>query len=260
MEREAGRRAFGGAADAYHEARPRYPDGVYVDALRGLAPEGVALLDVGAGNGLAAQGFIDRGVGDVTFIEPDERFHPLLTSRAPQAVVEGSTLETSRLSGRRFDLVVVGTAWHWFDPARRMNDIAERLRPGGRVVLVWNLFRDDTRRDEFHEATQRVFDAIPGQRAASDRPLGALDRLARVEEFLETGRFVSVSIDVRRWKIELDPTGVRSLYAGFSTIQRLPSEQRSKVLDQLVDIAEREFGGVVERGMTTPSYIASARP
>lgn len=260
ISREDGRSAFGGAAAAYDDARPAYPAAVYQNALRGRAPASIALVDVGAGNGLAAQGFIDRGVTDVTFVEPDSRFRDFLEARSPRARIEISTFEELDWAPASFDVAIIGTAWHWLVPGDRMARLVAMLRPGGRVVLVWNLFRDDSKRDDFHEATQWIFDAIPGQRAEADRPLGALERGERMNEFLATGRFVSVSLDVHRWSIELTSEGVRSLYAGFSPMQKLDPERRSWALDQLVDVAEREFGGVVERPMTTPCYIGTLRP
>ncbi len=260
ISREDGRSAFGAAARDYDDARPPYPAAIYQHALRGHSPASSTLVDVGAGNGLASLGFIDRGLTDVTFVEPDSRFLPFLEGRSAQARIENSTFEDVELAPSSFDLAIVGTAWHWLEPRDRMPRLASLLRPGGTIVLVWNLFRDDDKRDDFHDATQWIFDELPGQQTAADRPLGGLERGDRMTEFVMTGRFVSVSVDIYRWSLKLTSSGGRALYAGFSPIQKLTPERRDWALGQLVDVAEREFGGVVERHMTTPCYIGTLRP
>ena len=259
ISREDGRSAFGGAACDYDAARPPYPTAIYDDALRGRTPASSALVDIGAGNGLAAQGFIDRGVTEVTFVEPDLRFRPFLEARSTHTRIENSTFEGLELAPGEFDFAIVGTAWHWLEPRDRMTRLAALLRPGGRIVLVWNLFRDDDKRDDFHDATQWIFEQLPGQQTAANRPLGALERGDRMTEFVSTGRFVTVSLDIYRWSIQLTSEAVRSLYSAFSPIQKLTRERRDWALDQLVDVAERKFGGVVERPMTTPCYIGTLR-
>ena len=54
----------------------------------------------------------------------------------------------------------------------------------------------------------------------------------------------------------LDAAQVRTLYEGFSHIQRLPQARRDRLLDQLIDIAQTQFGGRVERNMTSAIYVA----
>jgi hypothetical protein len=54
----------------------------------------------------------------------------------------------------------------------------------------------------------------------------------------------------------LDAAQVRTLYEGFSHIQRLPQARRDKLLDDLMEIAQTRFGGRVERNMTSAVYLA----
>jgi ubiquinone/menaquinone biosynthesis C-methylase UbiE len=48
----------------------------------------------------------------------------------------------------------------------------------------------------------------------------------------------------------------RALYATFSPIARLGDSERESLLDATSEVSEREFGGVVERPMLTPLYMA----
>jgi hypothetical protein len=54
----------------------------------------------------------------------------------------------------------------------------------------------------------------------------------------------------------LDTSATRALYATFSPIARLGNPERESLLDAISEVSEREFGGVVERPMLTPIYIA----
>jgi hypothetical protein len=84
----------------------------------------------------------------------------------------------------------------------------------------------------------------------------ALDFAARLKDFSSTGQFEKPVYMVYRWTFVLNAAQVGSLYATFSSISRLPKEQRKTILDQLMEVADKQFGGTVERNMVSPVYIA----
>ena len=53
-----------------------------------------------------------------------------------------------------------------------------------------------------------------------------------------------------------DTTGIRALYGTFSPIARLDESRRTEILDGVARIAERDFGGRVERTLVTSLYTA----
>ena len=59
-----------------------------------------------------------------------------------------------------------------------------------------------------------------------------------------------------QWTLELDPTAVRRLYATYSNVTALPPAERERLLDGLSEVAERQFGGRVERNRKTAIYTA----
>lgn len=61
----------------------------------------------------------------------------------PGAAALAGTAERIPLPDARVDAVVVAHAWHWFDPALAVPEIARVLVPGGTLSLVWN-DRDET--------------------------------------------------------------------------------------------------------------------
>jgi SAM-dependent methyltransferase len=59
------------------------------------------------------------------------------------------------------DAVFVSTAWHWFDPALALAEIARVLRDGGRLGVIWTS-RDRTQ-DWVAELDLLRLSAIPGE-------------------------------------------------------------------------------------------------
>lgn len=126
---------FGSAAAAYEQFRPGYPD-VLVDAVLARAERPVATaLEIGAGTGKATRAFALRDIA-VTATDPDAEMLAELARRVPgvAAVVQASLEEIVPGSGatsRPFDLVYVGAALHWTDPATRCRRIADLLTEDG---------------------------------------------------------------------------------------------------------------------------------
>jgi SAM-dependent methyltransferase len=142
---EARAASFGAAADAYERARPSYPEA----AIDWLLPAGARrILDLGAGTGKLTRHFKARGL-DVVAVEPSEGMRAQLSRGLPDVPVFAGSAERIPLEDASVDAVVVGQAWHWFDPARAVPEVARVLRPGGWLGLIWNI-RD--RRDPWMDA------------------------------------------------------------------------------------------------------------
>jgi SAM-dependent methyltransferase len=260
-----GKALFGGDPNNYDTIRPPYPDKVY-DFLQatGALRHTVATLELGAGNGLATRKLLELGAEPLTVLEPDAGFSRLLTSLASpdsgRFQVIQTSFEDAVLPSQHYDLVAAATSFHWFRPSVRVVKAADVLKPGGYLALWWNVFGDPEREDLFHEATVRVLETLP--RSPSDPKDAipfALDTAARRSEIVSIGAFDEPSCEMYRWELWLSTQQVGALYATFSSISRLPAYQRSTILEQLMDIAEREFGGRVARNMVTPVYVARRR-
>lgn len=131
---------FGADADRYDRARPHYPAALAETILAGLPGRdglpGRRVLDVGIGTGISALPFRDAGA-TVFGVEPDARMAAIARKRGFE--VEQATFETWDPSGRSFDAVIAGQAWHWIDPVSGAQKAAEVLPAGGRLALFWNV-------------------------------------------------------------------------------------------------------------------------
>lgn len=137
-------RRFSGRVENYIRYRPGYPLAI-LGLLRAecqLTP-GSVIADVGSGTGILAELFLKYG-NRVYGIEPNREMRQAaerLLAGYPRFVSVDARAESIPLDDASVDFVTAGQSFHWFErePARR--EFARILRPGGWVVLVWNMRR-----------------------------------------------------------------------------------------------------------------------
>jgi ubiquinone/menaquinone biosynthesis C-methylase UbiE len=131
----------------YVRYRPGYPPAI-LDALRdecGLAP-GSIIADVGSGTGLLARLFLENG-NVVYGVEPNAEMRSAgedYLRSYPKFHSVAASAEATALPDSSIDFVVVGQAFHWFDPQTTRKEFARILRSQGRVAVVWNERRMET--------------------------------------------------------------------------------------------------------------------
>lgn len=263
LARSAGRTAFGGDPSGYHAARPYYPEWVY-EILRERCDlrAGAAVFEVGAGTGTASERLLELGAAPLVAIEPDARLARHLRGRiaSPELEIRVEAFEDTELPEGTFDLGVAATSFHWVEPGRGLAQVGRLLRPGGWWAMVWNVFGDETRPDPFHDATQRLLgDSASPSAGAAGGPPHALDEVRRRAELEAADVFEAIGYEAWPWTLVLDPDGVRALYGTYSEVNQHEPADRERLLDALAQIAEREFGGRVERNMVTALHTARRR-
>ena len=129
-------RSFGAAAAAYAQHRPGYPAAAVDWALAPVAGGALRLLDLAAGTGKLTEALLARGT--VIAVEPDPAMRAELVARFPGTDAREGSAEAIPLPDGCVDAVLVGQAWHWFDPERAYAEVARVLRPGGVLAALWN--------------------------------------------------------------------------------------------------------------------------
>ena len=120
-ERDTVERFNDRAAD-YIRYRPTYPAEAVEAILDGLGEAGrIVAADVGAGTGISARLFGDRGVR-VIAIEPGEAMRRAATPH-PNVVWVAGRAEATGLASRTADLVLCAQSFHWFRTAGALTEL-----------------------------------------------------------------------------------------------------------------------------------------
>ena len=137
--RERLRSTFDQAAELYDRARPRYPAALFDDRvdLAGIGP-GARVLEIGPGTGQATVPLAERGCR-VVAVELGADLAGVARrklARFPAVEVVTAAFEDWPLPREPFDMVLAATAFHWVDPAVRVDKAADALRPGAALATV----------------------------------------------------------------------------------------------------------------------------
>src|SRR5579862_5149280 len=137
---------FSTRAQAYAAFRPSYPGGAIDAALDGLGePRMLTIADVGAGTGISARLFAERGV-TVIAIEPNARMREA-AEQHPRVSWHDGTAERTNLPSDSVDAVVACQAFHWFVPNEAFGEFRRIAR---RRAAILQYERDE--RDPFTKA------------------------------------------------------------------------------------------------------------
>ena len=223
--------SFGSDAERYDRARPRYPNAL-VQRIVAASP-GPGVLDVGCGTGIEARQFQAAGC-NVLGVEPDARMADF--ARRSGVEVEVATFEAWDGTGREFNAVVAGTAWHWINPVAGAAKAAQVLRPGGRLAAFWHVFQLPPEvAKAFAAVYQRVVPASPfnfqSARPAPDAYQGLLTKAA--DGMREVGGFS----DPEQWRFDWEQSYTRDelldLIPTQGTLARLPPDKLAEVLESV---------------------------
>jgi SAM-dependent methyltransferase len=135
-------RVFNEVPEIYDRVRPGYPEELFADlvAISGI-DERSSVLEVGCGTGQATRSLATFGCS-VTAVEPGAGMVSLARQRlatVSNVEIEMSTFEEWDDRGRRFDILVAASAWHWVDPSIGWQRAHDVLNPRGWMALIGNV-------------------------------------------------------------------------------------------------------------------------
>lgn len=205
------RLSFGNVAETYDRVRPPYCRPLLDLAQRELELDPSSrVLDLAAGTGRLTRE-LSRRFAEVVAVEPDERMRALHGT-----ALEGSA-EAIPLEDASVDAVFVGEAFHWFDPAAAIPEVARVLRPRGGLATInthwWETEPPlpDEAIEQLREPYERSFSQrrSPWHDAFGEAPFEPL-RLERAEE-----------------EITVDPDELLTLYSTTSALASLEPGERA---------------------------------
>lgn len=175
------RTRFTGREADYAKYRPTYPQAAIDWILEGLGdPRRLRVADLGAGTGISARLFAERGA-NVVAIEPNP---DMLAAGRRHTRVRNvcAAAEETGLPARSFNLAIAFQAFHWFARDAATAEVRRILKPRGRFALAWN---NRDRADAFTAAYGALIESFGEEAIAVER--GKL--LAPVEQTLRDSGF-----------------------------------------------------------------------
>lgn len=149
---------FSSSVEAYERGRPGYSESALTFIRKSICDltESVTakvgtigterrpkVLDLAAGTGKFTSLVNEPTSWDLFAVEPIDEMRERLHQKLPSVGAVSGTAEKIPFDDHFFDVVTVAQAFHWFNYEVAVQEIARVLRPGGRLILIWNL-RDET--------------------------------------------------------------------------------------------------------------------
>jgi ubiquinone/menaquinone biosynthesis C-methylase UbiE len=132
---------FTNRVENYIKYRPHYPDAVYTYLYENnfVAPQAV-IADIGCGTGISSELFLKHD-HKVLGVEPNKNMLDsaiIYLDRYNGFIPVPASAEHTGLLEASADLVVCAQAFHWFDKEKAKAEFKRILKPGGKVLLLWN--------------------------------------------------------------------------------------------------------------------------
>jgi SAM-dependent methyltransferase len=240
---------FDEVPELYDRVRPTYPDELFADlvASSGLH-EGSSVLEVGCGTGKATRSLAALGCS-VTAVEPGAGMAALARERLASfrdVEVETSTFEKWNDRGRRFDVLVAASSWHWIDPSARWRKAHDVLRPGGWLGLIGNVVVRRPGEPEVYPETADLHEHFaPGNPAWGHPPLEAEVRGTDGDSGWVSGAVGLFGSPIVRWYPVVqwfDGNGFADLLRSQSLYRGLDSDVREPLLDAVAERIRTRMG------------------
>ncbi|WFR61123.1 class I SAM-dependent methyltransferase [Paenibacillus amylolyticus] len=135
------RERFSSRVDSYLKYRPSYPNEAidYLYDVVGLRANST-ISDIGSGTGIISKLLLERG-SYVVAVEPNQAMRKAaeqMLENDPKFQSISGSAESTELPDQSVDFIVCAQAFHWFDRSAAQIEFRRILRPGGRVILIWN--------------------------------------------------------------------------------------------------------------------------
>lgn len=132
---------YSDVAQAYNKVRPRYSDELIDFAIKyAQLPKQGKILEIGCGPGIATASFASRGFSLLS-LEPNLAACEIAKNNCaayPCVEICPTTLEKWSVKSQEFDAVLAATSLHWVSPDIGYPKIAQALKNGGSLILLWN--------------------------------------------------------------------------------------------------------------------------
>ncbi|MFG1905193.1 class I SAM-dependent methyltransferase [Kribbella sp. NPDC048928] len=243
MSRQTLRQTFGEDAELYDRVRPGYPRELF-DELARVVGDRPKVLAIGPGTGQATAAMVERG-WSVTAVELGPGLAEVLRRKLPTVEVVVADFDTWQLPVASYDLVISATAFHWLDPATRVQRCADLLRPGGALAVV-STQHVAGGSEQFFADVQSCYARFTDD-PVGDGPARADDLPDGSGELGESGRFGSVECRRYVWEQEYSTAEYLELLSSYSGHRALTTQRRDRLYGCISALMARSGGSITKR-------------
>ena len=249
---------FDAAAIDYDTYRPTYPMEVVreVVSLSNLRSSS-RLLEIGCGTGKATMQFASRGYM-IDCVDPGRNLVALARKncqRWPNVSFTIGKFEEVDFDVLSYDLIYSAQAFHWVDPAVRLQKTARLLGHDGSLALLYN-YPGRHKDSVLEELSARIRKESRGKLNVWD--YGG-DVANWVSELKGSGLFKKVKLLKHKWVHEYDAERYAGLFRTYSDFLSLPRTIQRRVMRRIEEVINRN-GGHVRRSYDCVLIHAQRKP
>jgi SAM-dependent methyltransferase len=256
------RAVFDEDAELYDRARPGYPPQLFDDLARlaGLGP-GSRVLEIGCGTGKATRPLAERGYA-VVAVELGAALAAVARRTLagfPNVRIEVAAFEDWPLPSEPFDAVFSATAFHWIDPAIRIDKSAAALRPGGALATIGTHHVAGNAHDAFFAEVQGCYERwMPGTPPGL-RLQVAQDIPADADEVERSPHFEAPVFRRYEWEQAYTTAEYLDVLLTYSGHRALSPANRSGLFDCIARLVDSRYGGSIRKRYMNELRVARRR-
>ncbi|NEO26550.1 MAG: class I SAM-dependent methyltransferase [Kamptonema sp. SIO4C4] len=252
---------YSAVAQAYHQARPRYPQDLIQQAITlAQLPQNAPILEIGCGPGTATPTLASFGL-PIIALEPSLAACQLARQNCqayPNVEIINTTFEEWQPHGRKFAALIATTSFHWLSPESRCQQAAQLLEPDGSLILLWNTPPQPS--PEVAQTLQPLYDTYAPSLSPYIPPETHIHFLQQLgQTVLDSGLFENLQFEQVRGTVPYSIENYIILLSTLSPYIALDSATRKTLFKQMQATLEKNWGNTLSLSSLAAFHIAQIR-
>ncbi len=248
-------KVFNEDADLYEKIRPGYPKEVFTDLQNYTNLNSNSnILEIGCGTGQATHDLLMIS-NHITCVEPGKDLLQIARRKFPELSFINSKFEDLK-TNKLFDVIFAATSWHWVDPHVGYEKAYKLLQNTGYLAILRN-YHLETDPKAFHMQTRNIYNKY------SNRTVVDLSSRKMIEEqanSIENEYFHIIKQTEHSWQQTYTINEYIALRNTYSDHRLMKESERQKFEQELKEVANKEFKGLVTKNYIAVLFIADKKP
>jgi SAM-dependent methyltransferase len=246
------------AAEAYNQARPRYPESLIEQVVEvAQLSTSSKILELGCGPGTATVGIAQLGCSMIC-LEPNPDFFQLAQHNCQpysNVQIENTSFEEWELQPLKFDAVLAATSFHWISPEIGYPKAASALKESGSLILLWN--KELQPSYEVYQSLSQIYQLhAPSLDRYEDRETQE-DILRELGSMcIESGKFKDLISGQVISEVIYTVDEYLTLLKTYSAYIKLDPQSKESLFSGLRHCIEDEFGGNLQLSYISAFHVA----